>query len=248
MPNFQICSYNTLAQAYIHHSLQLGIMPSYCEWSARKQKIEDFLSTQQETLIIGLQEIEANFSDDIKVMFPNHQSYFEQRPYRTEGIFLLIHHRCIVEEYSKIILYNTKGTARRVVQVVDCLYERLQFRVIHLHLDHDAVGKKDGFEQMKAVLRSHRLRQPLPTLIFGDFNTTEGHQTFELLVNDGFICIDVSKPSCFHNNAWSRVDHIFHTENIKTSHISIPTVRSKSLPNAQWGSDHLPITCQIILS
>ncbi len=131
------------------------------------------MSKQQETLIIGLQEVEADFSTDIKAHFPNHQSYFEQRPYKTEGLFLLIHHRCIVEEYSKIILYNTKGTARRVVQVVDCLYERLQFRIIHLHLDHDVTGKKDGLEQMKAVLRSHRLRPTLPTIIFGDFNSVE---------------------------------------------------------------------------
>ena len=78
-----------------------------------------------------------------------------------------------------MILYNTHGTARRVVQVLDCLYERTQFRVIHVHLDYDPVGKKDGFEQMKAVLRSHKLRSILPTLIVGVFK--EGASIIPLL-------------------------------------------------------------------
>ena len=60
---------------------------------------------------------------------------------------LLVQGNCIIEKSSKDDLYNTHGTARRVVQVLDCLYERTQFRVIHVHLDYDPVGKKDGLNK-----------------------------------------------------------------------------------------------------
>jgi endonuclease/exonuclease/phosphatase family metal-dependent hydrolase len=248
MPHFQLCSYNILSQNYISHSLQHGIAPSHCEWGTRKQQLEHFLSKQQDSVIIGLQEVEENFCDDLEKVFTNHKSFYERRQHKTEGLMLFVHQRCIVEKYSKIFLFNTKGTSRRVVQIVDCIYERNKFRIIHIHLDYDPIDKKDGFEQMKAVLRSYKLRSPLPTLIFGDFNAPIGHQTTEFITNDGFLCVDTSKPTCYHDGTWSRVDHIFHTPQLQISNISIPTIRSKSIPSSIWGSDHLPITCQVEVS
>ena len=246
MPQFQICSYNILSQSHIAHNLQNGIPPSHCEWITRKQKLQTFLSSKEsDVLIIGLQEVETDFCEEAKIHFSKHQTFYEKHPYKTEGLMLIVQSSCIIEEYSKMILYNTQGTARRVVQVLDCLYDRTQFRVIHLHLDYDPAGKKDGFEQMKAVLRSHKLGSALPTLIVGDFNSKIGHQTTELLTNEGFLHADPSKPSCYHNGTWSRVDHIFHTSEIKIPQTSIPTVRSKSIPSSIWGSDHLPLTCEI---
>ena len=246
MPHFQICSYNILSQSHIAHNLRAGIAPSHCEWATRKQKLQAFLSSkQQDALIIALQEVEEDFCEETQNQFTTHQAFYEKHPYKTEGLMLLVQGNCIIEKSSKMILYNTHGTARRVVQVLDCLYERTQFRVIHVHLDYDPVGKKDGFEQMKAVLRSHKLRSILPTLIVGDFNSQIGHQTTELLTNDGFLHADPSKPSCYHDGTWSRVDHVFHTPQISIPQISIPTARSKSIPSSVWGSDHLPLTCHV---
>ena len=62
MPHFQICSYNILSQNHIAHNLRAGIAPSHCEWTTRKQKLQAFLSSkQQDVLIIALQEVEEDF-------------------------------------------------------------------------------------------------------------------------------------------------------------------------------------------
>ena len=147
MPIFQLCSYNILAQIHIVHNLHAGIPPAYCDWSSRKQKLQNVLEQYLDVFVIGMQEVEENFCSDIKPLFKNHTSYYESRPHHNEGLLLLIHNRCIIENYSTMILYDRQGNARRVVQIVDCLYERTQFRIINVHLDYDVSGKTDGFDK-----------------------------------------------------------------------------------------------------
>ena len=239
---FSICSYNILAQSYIKYAKKNGIDDAFCLFHTRMDKIISYLHKHIHTHIIGLQEVEADVFVVLQNSLIHHQAFYAQRKNAKDGLAIFIHKECQIQDYQSLVLYSEAGEARRVAQIVDCVVEGKELRIVHVHLDFDPPGTRDGFLQGTIILNKVLSLKLRDTIVLGDHNAQKEDPVFELFLNHGFIAVDTTKETCFHGTSWSRVDHIFYQAPMNVSEITIPS-RSESIPNQEWGSDHLPLTC-----
>lgn len=237
-----ICSYNILAQSYIKYSKKNGIDDAFCLFHTRVDKIISYLHKHMHTHIIGLQEVESDVFDTLQHSLIHHQAFYVQRKNAKDGLAIFIHNECQVQDCQSLVLNNEAGKARRVAQILDCVVEGKALRIVHIHLDFDPPGTRDGFSQGTTIINKILSLAPRDTIIFGDYNAQVGDPVFDLFLHHGFVAVDTTKETCFHGTSWSRVDHIFYQASMNVSEVFIPN-RSVSIPNQEWGSDHLPLTC-----
>ncbi len=242
-----LCSYNILAQAYIRYTKANGILDSYCELAARKNRLMNYFQTQleSETLVLGVQEVEPEMYADLCICFANYQSIYTQRKNSVDGLALFFHPDIKVQSSEVVILHSRDGQPRRVAQIIDIEYQGLDWRLVHLHLDYDPPGTTDGFHQMATVLDHLSQMSDRMMLIFGDFNATVESATIQACLSKGFQAVDTRQPTSFHRQ-WSRVDHVLYSSECMVDTLKIPDTPD-SIPNAVWGSDHLPIYCRFSL-
>ena len=244
----RLCTYNILANAYIKHARKSGVLPQFCEWEYRRERLLEYIETavsSNTSLIVGLQEVDAEFSEQLRSLFPNFQHLYSKRKHSVDGLHTLLSADFSMQNYQSLHLMNEQKIERRVAQIIDCKRANQEMRLVNVHLDYDPVGKQDGFLQQHQLLNRLNDSSALPTLIFGDFNMDDSSKTFGLTVHSGFQAIPTQSPTCYVNGQWSRVDHIFHTDDINIHHVHIPSDIDSIIPNAQWGSDHLPIACSV---
>ena len=244
MHSISICTYNILAQCHISHNIRNGINPIFCSEPSRRARLSSFLR-QQSSLIIALQEVEDTFFPEITSIYPNHICKYARRPNKTEGLVIAIHQSCLIIDTKDLVLYSENGEPRRIAQVIKCLFQGLSFRIIHVHLDFDRPPKRDGFLQIQSILETS-FEKSLPTIILGDCNVEEEGDAFSYITSKGFSFAPTHAPTCFHNESWSRVDHIFYQQPFAISQLEIPS--AERIPNKEWGSDHLPISCHFTFS
>lgn len=242
MKQLSLCTYNILAQSYIRHNIREGRKREFCQWSYRGKLLENFLRSQNHTSILGLQEVEPEVAKEFQSSLPSHQFFYSQRPQNPDGLLLILHPQLQLDNFLAIPLHNEAGIQRRIAQIADCTFMNKQFRLVNLHLDFDSRGRNNGFVQMEQVLTQLNKQESKPTLIFGDFNITARRRTFAFIAEKGFSYVDTFLPTCY-TGRWSRVDHVFYTPDVHINKLEIPELQDSKIPNEDWGSDHLPISC-----
>lgn len=242
-----LSSYNILAQAYIRYTKANGIFDTYCELAARKNRLMNYFHTQleSETLVLGFQEVEPEMYTDLCVCFSTYQSLYTQRKNSVDGLALFLHPDIKVQSSEVVILHSVDGQPRRLTQIMDIEHQGSDWRLVHLHLDYDPIGRTDGFHQMATVLEYLSQMSSRTTLIFGDFNATVDSTTIQSCLSKSFQIVDTRQPTSFHRQ-WSRVDHVLYSSECMVDTLKIPDIPD-SIPNAVWGSDHLPIYCRFSL-
>jgi endonuclease/exonuclease/phosphatase family metal-dependent hydrolase len=132
-----------------------------------------------------------------------------------------------------------------------------RIRVFNTHLD--VTSETARCLQLKIICHRISLYQekdPLPTLLMGDFNTLPDSQSIRTLVDNGFGYKNVRLSNIaekndtggtlhfFHGgNARRKIDYIFASEDFKLLDIKI--IRSSY--NGYYPSDHYPLTASLLL-
>ena len=246
MSTFSVCTYNILAQSYINHSKKNGVDDTFCSFHTRYAKIVSYLKEHSDIPLIALQEVESNVFFSLEDELVHHQGLYTQRQNAKDGLAIFIRHECQVESFQSIVLHNEEGKARRVAQILDCIVEGEPIRIAHVHLDFDPRGKSDGLLQGTKMMNQLISMEPRQTVVLGDFNAQKDQPVFDLFRHHGFLAADTTKETCFHGTSWSRVDHVFYQASMQLSTLTIPD-RCASIPNQNWGSDHLPLMCSFQL-
>ena len=86
-----LCSYNILANEYIHHLRQAGVPEPYLQAEHRTPLIVQNLN-QRQWAVMCLQEVEPTMLSTLGQHFPAYTVYYAQRPKgKQDGLAMLVH-------------------------------------------------------------------------------------------------------------------------------------------------------------
>lgn len=236
-------------------------------WHHRKDLVAAIIK-DSDCHIVGLQEVLPLMRDDLRNRLPHFHMlgfgrYHNIKPHQDEHTNILVNnkHFKVIENHTFWLSKRPQVAASRylsaafprICTLVTIEYEGVHIRVLNTHLDHlSPWARKSSISLILDIIDELNEVKELPTILMGDFNTTQNSKVIRLLrkrMQDVFLQEEVFVTNTFHNYSGkqnpkkSPIDFIFvsHHFNIKQ------TIIINEHVNGIYPSDHFPIITHLKL-
>lgn len=233
-------------------------------WRYRKKLIAKIIRQTKPT-IIGMQEVTPQQYEDCKALLKNYQSEIVYRDdsdrtegcpifYRTDLYTLIDKGAFWLSETPEVMSRDWESAYYRICSYV-VLRDNLtckEFSVFNTHLDN--ISETANINGMNVIINKIHSIGDYPTIIMGDFNTTENSQTY-LNVTETFLDVKYQVENEYRNCAtyhnWGQdlnspaIDYFMIT---KTGFTVDGYEVITNTYNGDYPSDHFPIVTTLTLA
>ena len=240
------------------------------QWDQRADRVGEYINEVKPDLF-GMQEVVYKQFEDVKARVKGYECIYAGRDdgknggegtpifYRPDKYRLIKSGHYWLSETPEKPTFGWKAACLRIAlwAVFEDIKSGERFIYCNTHFDHISVEAR----KQSAMLAKDRMRAIDPSLPFifsADFNTNEKEETYSLLINHSYPCLDTWKaakkreggPATF--NGWgdvenvedNKIDFIFTSEDTKVKRAEIaPATNEKG----EYVSDHNAIWADIVL-
>ncbi|MGK9475229.1 endonuclease/exonuclease/phosphatase family protein [Melioribacter sp. OK-6-Me] len=125
--------------------------------------------------------------------------------------------------------------------------------IYNLHLDHKS--KESRIKSAQLLLS--KINENIPTIITGDFNSSEDEETIKLILNSGFkdtyrfVHAKSSHEGTYHrfigDDRGDKIDFIFVSNHFKIVDAEIIKTYKLTGNNKYYPSDHFPVVAEVVI-
>ncbi|MCM3717727.1 endonuclease/exonuclease/phosphatase family protein [Fictibacillus phosphorivorans] len=231
-------------------------------WSDRKDKVAEVIH-QEAPIIVGLQEATPRMLSQLMDELPSY-SWIGKPRRKEDECSPILYQKDKVELHDSTTFWLSETPEVEGSMSWDTSFPRIctwgefslkaepstRFRIFNTHLDHiSEEARIQGIRLIKDTIHSINEKQPLPTILMGDFNDTPNSEALaicekEMRYTNAFTYIneDEKKRKTFHDFnggiEGEPIDYIFASSDIMLSQSKI--IRTK-IQN-RYPSDHYPVT------
>ena len=256
--SFVVCSYNTLANAYIDPRYFPHVAVEHLQPEWRMGALADAIE-RRAAQILCLQEVEKETFDVLKRRLAKSGyagEYLKKAGERLDGCATFFDRRQFTLADVRRVTYDD-GTADRAASGSVALLLRLRhgarsIGIASTHLKWESPTTppelRIGLRQARQMISEIAAMAPASDawIACGDFNATVQTPTLETFRAAGFVDTFAAHPdafTCNSNEITKRIDYLLHRGALTASPHPVPPIHATTpLPSLEQPSDHLAIS------
>jgi mRNA deadenylase 3'-5' endonuclease subunit Ccr4 len=252
--SFVVCSYNTLANAYIEPRFYPYVEREHLDPAWRMGRLADAIA-RKSAQILCLQEIEEDGFNALNNRLGKagySGAYLKKRGTRLDGCATFFDRSLFSLGEVRELTYEDgaadKPASGNIALLVQLRHGARTLGVANTHLKWEAPTIPP--DQRIGLRQAHQLINELTPcdawLACGDFNQTAATVTLDAFWTAGFSDAYASRPNdftCNSNEITKRIDYLLFRGPLSAEPHALPTIASTTpLPSIEQPSDHLAIS------